>query len=92
VLALRALNAPKPIGENAAAEIILKLLGNVFGHGSTFHLTLSLESFPMLGDGLIEKSSFWFSTLVCELAFAHFAKEAFENTTCRQAVFSAIKN
>jgi hypothetical protein len=71
VLALRALNAPKPIGENAAAEVILKLLGDVFGHGSTLHLTLSLEGFPMLGDGLIKKSSFWVSTLVCELAFTH---------------------
>ena len=92
MLALRALNAPKPICENVAAEVILKLLGDVFGHGSAFHLTLSLEGFSMLGDGLIEKSSFWFSALVCEPAFAHFAKGAFENTACRQPVFSAIKN
>jgi hypothetical protein len=70
MLALGALNAPKPIGENAAAEIILKLLG----------------------DGLIKKSSFRFSTLVVELASTHFAKEAFERNACRQPVFSAIKN
>jgi hypothetical protein len=87
MLALRALNASKPIGENAAAEVILKLLGDVFGHGSAFHLTLSFEGFPMPGDGLIEKSSFWVSTLVCELASTHFAKEASENTACRQTFF-----
>jgi hypothetical protein len=87
VLALRALHAPKPIGENAAAEIILKLLGDVFGYGSTLHLTLSLEGFPMPSDGLIEKSLFRFSALVCELSFAHFAKEALENTDCRQTFF-----
>jgi hypothetical protein len=92
MLALRALNAPKPIGENAAAEVILKLLGDVFGHGSAFHLTLSLEGFPMRGDGLIEKSSFWVSTLVVELASTHFAKEAFENKACRQTFFSVVKN
>jgi hypothetical protein len=37
----------KTIGENAAPDVILKLLGDVFGHGSDFHLTLSLEGFPM---------------------------------------------
>jgi hypothetical protein len=40
------------------------------------YLTLGFEGFQMLRDGLIEKSLFWFPTLVCELASAHFAKEA----------------
>jgi hypothetical protein len=71
VLARLAINAPKPIGENAAAEITLKLLGDVFGYGSAFHLTLGFEGFPVPGDGLIEKSLFRFSALVFELAFTH---------------------
>jgi hypothetical protein len=40
VLALRALNATKAIRENPAAQIILELFRDVFGHGSALYLRM----------------------------------------------------
>ncbi len=53
-----------------------KTLGGQRVFECRFHLTLSLEGFPMRGDGLIEKISFWVSTLVVELASTHFLRAA----------------